>query len=83
MHLTTPEYQEGALTTKNSLLSTISFPSASNMLKAILKPAWGSEIKQNKNHISRLLTQNHLKIILPEINTDLLKCRAGRGILCN
>lgn len=31
------------LTTKNSFLSTIWFPSVSNMLKAILKPDFGSE----------------------------------------
>lgn len=44
------DYQDEARTTKNSLLSTISFPSASNMLKAILKPAWGSEIQQKQNY---------------------------------
>lgn len=37
------------LTTRNSLLSTIWFPSASNMLKAILKPAWGSGGGHNTN----------------------------------
>lgn len=39
--------KEATHTTMNSLLSTISFPSASNMLKAILKPAWGSRIWKN------------------------------------
>lgn len=33
---------ENIHTTKNSFLSTISLPSVSNMLKAILKPACGS-----------------------------------------
>lgn len=37
------------LTTKNSLLSTIWLPSASNILKAILKPAWGSGEHRGEN----------------------------------
>lgn len=36
------------LTTRNSRLSTIWLPSASNMLKAILKPAWGSKKQMQK-----------------------------------
>lgn len=84
--------QDVVHTAKNSLLSTISFPSASNMLNAILKPAWGSEVRQKSTTSSPfiLLTNQILIIIIDtfcqrsvQIYTYLLKCRAGRGTLCN
>lgn len=42
------------LTTKNSVLSTLSFPSVSNMLKAIRNPDWGSKNKNRTYKIGRL-----------------------------
>lgn len=58
------------LTTRNSRLSTIWLPSASNMLKAILKPAWGSKelmqkeciISCSTNAIKQYNVQMHLLI---------------------
>lgn len=75
-------------TTMNSLLSTISLPSASNMLKAILKPACGSR-RQKKDVIWGTSIHPRASILFVlnkrgELPEDKLTCQNAKQkqILC-
>lgn len=57
------------LTTRNSFLSTLSLPSVSNMLNAILNPDWGSTIVNQVNLNTQAINNPYLSVSKEERDT--------------